>query len=65
LILLNEQSLKDWAIKHQIPTPDDAHYLGQVLNGQIRAVVVYCGFFGKSCVWLLASTVHSQVSQSG
>jgi len=50
LILLNEQSLKDWAIKHQIPTPPDAHYLGQVLDGQIRAVVVYCGFFGKSCM---------------
>jgi RimJ/RimL family protein N-acetyltransferase len=50
LILLNEQSLKDWAIKHQIPTSDDAHYLGQVLDGQIRAVVVYCGFFGKSCM---------------
>lgn len=50
LILLNEQSLKDWAIKHQMPTPPDAHYLGQVLDRQIRAVVVYCGFFGKSCM---------------
>ena len=50
MILLNEQSLKDWAIKHNMPTPDDAHYLGQVLNNEIRAVVVYCGFFGKSCM---------------
>ena len=33
-----------------MPTPDDAHYLGQVLGGQIRAVVVLCGFFGKSCM---------------
>jgi len=44
LILLNQQSLKDWAIKHKMPTPQDAHYLGQVLDGQVRAVVVYCGF---------------------
>ena len=50
LILLNQQSLKDWAIKHKMPTSPDAHYLGQVLDGQIRAVVVYCGFFGKSCM---------------
>ena len=50
MILLNEQSLKDWAIKHKMPTPDGAHYLGQVLNGEIRAVVVYCGFYGKSCM---------------
>jgi RimJ/RimL family protein N-acetyltransferase len=50
LILLNEQSLKDWAKTHKMPTPDDAHYLGQVLDGQIRAVVVFCGFYGKSCM---------------
>jgi RimJ/RimL family protein N-acetyltransferase len=50
LILCNEQSLKDWAIKHQMPTPEDAHYLGQVLDNEIRAVVVYCGFYGKSCM---------------
>lgn len=50
MILVNEQSLKDWAIKHKMPTPPDAHYIGQVLNDEIRAVVVYCGFFGKSCV---------------
>jgi len=50
LILLNQQSLKDWAIKHQMPTPPDAHYLGQVLDNEIRAVIVYCGFVGKSCL---------------
>ena len=50
MILCNEQSLKDWAIKHQMPTPEDAHYLGQVLDNEIRAVVVYCGFYGKSCM---------------
>lgn len=48
MIILNEQSLKDWAIKHKMPVPEDAHYLGQVINNEIRAVVVYCGFFGKS-----------------
>ena len=50
MILHNEQSLKDWAIKHNMPTSTDAHYVGQVLNNEIRAVVVYCGFFGKSCM---------------
>jgi RimJ/RimL family protein N-acetyltransferase len=50
LILLNQQSLKDWAIKHKMPVSNDAHYLGQVINDEIRAVVVYCGFFGKSCM---------------
>ena len=50
MILLNQQSLKDWAIKHKMPTPEDAHYLGQVINNDIKAVVVYCGFFGKSCM---------------
>jgi RimJ/RimL family protein N-acetyltransferase len=55
LIVINEQSLKDWAIKHQMPTPEDAHYIGQILNNEIRAVVVYCGFFGKSCMIHVAS----------
>ena len=55
MILHNEQSLKDWAIKHQMPTPEGAHYIGQILNDEIRAVVVYCGFFGKSCMIHVAS----------
>jgi len=55
LILLNQQSLKDWAKTHKMPIPDDAHYLGQVIDGQIRAVVVYCGFYGKSCMIHVAS----------
>ena len=50
MILVNQQNLKEWAKTHKMPTPDDAHYLGQVLDGQIRAVVVYCGFYGKSCM---------------
>ena len=46
----NQNILKEWAIQHKMPTPQDAKYLGQVLNGEIRAVVVYCGFYGKSCM---------------
>ena len=38
-----------------MPTPQDAHYLGQVLNNEIKAVVVYCGFNGKSCCIHVAS----------
>lgn len=55
MILLDEPILKDWAIKHSMPTPENAHYLGQVLNGEIRAVAVYCSFFGKSCMIHLTS----------
>lgn len=50
MILINEPSLKDWAIKHQMPTPEDAHYIGRAVDNEIKAVVVYCGFFGKSCM---------------
>jgi len=56
LILLNQQSLKDWAIKHNMPAPDNAHYLGQVLDNEIRAVVVYCNFYGKSCMIHVSSS---------
>ena len=55
MILLNQQNLKDWAKAHKMPTPDDAHYLGQVLNNEIKAVVVFCGFYGKSCMIHVAS----------
>ena len=50
MILINDHILREWAINHKIPTPQDSHYLGQVLDGQIRAVVVFCGFYGKSCM---------------
>lgn len=49
MIETNQAILRDWAIKHKMPTPADARYLGQVLKGEIRAVVVYCNFYGKSC----------------
>ena len=45
----NQELLKDWAIKHNMPTPPDAKYLGTSFNGAVKAVVVYCGFYGKSC----------------
>ena len=45
----NQELLKEWAIKHNMPTPPDAKYLGTSFNGVVKAVVVYCGFYGKSC----------------
>lgn len=46
----NQAYLKVWAEKMlNLPLPDDARCLGQVLNGELRAVVVYCNFQGKSC----------------
>lgn len=32
-----------------LPLPNDAVALGQVIDGRLRAVVVYCNFQGKSC----------------
>jgi L-amino acid N-acyltransferase YncA len=45
----NQAKLKEWAEKHNMPTPSDARYLGTSFNGVIKGVVVYCGFYGKSC----------------
>jgi RimJ/RimL family protein N-acetyltransferase len=63
-MLINEQSLKDWAIKHNMPVTDDAHYIGQVINNEIRAVVVYCGFFGKSCMIHVGSVGQHWMTKS-
>jgi len=32
-----------------MPISDDARFIGNSFNGEVKAVVVYCGFFGKSC----------------
>ena len=64
MILLNEQVLKDWAIQHKMPVSNDAHYLGQVINNEIRAVVVYCGFYGKSCMIHVGSVGNHWATKS-
>jgi RimJ/RimL family protein N-acetyltransferase len=50
LSTLNQEYQKEWASKQlNLPLPDDTVCLGQVIDGELRAVVVYCNFQGKSC----------------
>ena len=55
MIEYNQQILKEWAQKHEMPTPEDARLIGSSFNSVLKAVVVYCGFFGKSCSMHVAS----------
>lgn len=48
MIETNQELLKKWA-GNNLPQASGAHYLGNVIDGKIRAVVMYCNFFGKSC----------------
>lgn len=49
MIEYNQEILRNWAQNHNMPTPNDARFIGSSFNGVLKAVVVYCGFFGKSC----------------
>jgi len=49
LIEYNQQILREWAKKHKMPIPEDARFIGSSFDNEVKAVVVYCGFFGKSC----------------
>ena len=48
MIEYNQELLKKWA-GDNLPESNDAHYIGNKINGKIRVVVMYCSFFGKSC----------------
>ena len=50
LSTLNQEYQKEWAEKQlNLVLPQDAVCLGQVIDNELRAVVVYCNFQGKSC----------------
>lgn len=52
----NPEMLKTWAeniLKFKIS--ENAHYLGQTVDGELRAVIVYCDFLGKSCAMHIAT----------
>lgn len=51
MIFLEDQEYqKEWASKIlDLPLPADSVCVGQVLGGELRAVVVYCNFQGESC----------------
>ena len=56
LIVEQQDKLKDWAAKIlDIGLPEDAQCIGNVLNNELRAVVVFCNFQGKSCQMHIAS----------
>ena len=50
MIEYNQDLLRKWAQEHEMPTPTDARFIGTSFDGVVKAVVVYCGFFGKSCM---------------
>ena len=49
MIEYNQEILREWAKQNEMPVTADARYIGSSFNGEVKAVVVYCGFFGKSC----------------
>jgi len=57
LTTLNQEQQKIWASNVlKLPLPSDAVCLGQVIDGKLRAVVVYYNFQGKSCQTHICST---------
>jgi hypothetical protein len=57
LSTLNQEYQKEWATKQlNIPLPNDAVCLGQVIDGELRAVAVFCEFEGNLCNFHLCST---------
>ena len=50
MVEYNQEKLRKWAEQHEMPTPTDARFIGTSFDGEVKAVVVYCGFFGKSCM---------------
>lgn len=55
--VLNQDYQKEWASNLlNLPLPNDAVCLGQVIDGELRACVVYCNFQGKSCQTHICST---------
>lgn len=55
--VLNQDYQKEWASNLlNLPLPNDAICLGQVIDGELRACVVYCNFQGKSCQAHICST---------
>lgn len=62
--VLNQDYQKEWASKLlNLPLPADAVCLGQVINNELRAVVVYCNFQGKSCQTHICSIGNNWMSK--
>lgn len=57
IIFDNQPYLKEWAGKILgFTPPEDSKCIGQQLEGELRAVVVFCGMAGKSCQIHIASS---------
>ena len=57
IVVAPQDQLKSWASKIlDIGLPNDSQCIGNVLGNELRAVVVYCNFEGKSCQIHIASS---------
>lgn len=64
LTVENQDYMRLWATKVlDLPLPADATCLGQVINDELRAVVVYCNFQGKSCQTHICSVGSNWMSK--
>lgn len=64
LSTLNQEFQKEWAEQLlDIKLPADAVCLGQVIDGQLRAVAVFCEFVGNMCNFHLCSTGNHWMSK--
>jgi L-amino acid N-acyltransferase YncA len=64
LSILNQEYQKEWATeKLNLVLPQDAVCLGQVIDNELRAVVVYCNFQGKSCQTHICSVGSNWMSK--
>ena len=60
----NQPCLLEWASKVlDLQFSSDAVAIGQVIDGSLRAVVVYCNFQGKSCQTHICSTGQHWMSK--
>lgn len=55
IVLDNQEYLFEWASKRLNLPAQPGFCIGNVVNGELKAVVVYCGLAGKSCQIHIAS----------
>lgn len=64
LTVENQDYMRLWATRVlDLPLPTDATCLGQVIDDELRAVVVYCNFQGKSCQTHICSVGSNWMSK--
>jgi RimJ/RimL family protein N-acetyltransferase len=60
----NQEYMRAWLSRMvQIDFPNNARFIGQEIDGEIQAVVGYCGFLPNSCQMHCASLVDNWISK--